>query len=385
MLAANQEMQIGGRHGGVIIQIHDVGLAISAHHHGRLGHLRGDRGRGLVGFDPAEAFLLVDGLRVAAGRVGDGFARPDLRPGAAQGDAIQTKRLQRVQEQAATRVPRVPDRSQSGGPRERVVAQGGGVLRQNHHLLRRHAAAGVVLMRRQQVGKSQFRAAIFQEGIGGVVAGGAPETGIKTRAGIGPAALQHLGKAPMELDVPQSEAVEFFLNPILRQAGAKDRTSHHHGQAARLQFVAGLPVPLPNPHILLGRGARLFAGRGPAAAQGLTEAQPVGGDQRLAGLSTAVHIGFDQQRAHAITLVPIGAHPGQDQPVAVAGQVGATQARPEQKTRQTNDSMTVLLARLGIPANPAVPASLVEGGRTKTESPNHLGAGPNQVAQLRAH
>ena len=44
--------------------------------------------------------------------------------------------------------------------------------------------------------------------------------------------------------------------------------------------------------------------------------------------------------------------------------------------------MTVLFPGWGIPADPTIAASQVEGRRTETEGPDHVGPGPNQVAQL---
>src|SRR5664279_2709104 len=228
MLGANQKMQIGRRDPCAIIQIRDVRFSIPADQDGCLGHLGSDTGSGLEGLYPAGAFLLVDGLLVTVRRIGDRFPRPDLGPSTAQGDTIQTKGLQTVQQQSTAGLAIVSDRPKPFCLLERVIAQGRGVLSQNYHLLRRHASPGIVLMRSHEALKLQIRSAIFNEGIGGFAARLSAEAGIKTPVRMSPAVLQHPTKTPMERDMAQIQSVQLFLDPVVLRALAEDGTGHHH-------------------------------------------------------------------------------------------------------------------------------------------------------------
>ena len=74
------------------------------------------------------------------------WPRPYLGPGIAQGDGVQAKGLQAMQEQSTTVL--LANGSQTRGLVQRVVAQAGRILSQEHHFLGRHATGALLLVRR---------------------------------------------------------------------------------------------------------------------------------------------------------------------------------------------------------------------------------------------
>src|SRR5213075_903826 len=98
--------------------------------HLRLGHLARQCTGLLQRPNPTSALFLIKGLLVAPGRVALLGSRPYLGPRAAQGDAVQAKGLQAMQEQSAT-VP-FANGSQTSGLAQRVVTWARGILSQNH-------------------------------------------------------------------------------------------------------------------------------------------------------------------------------------------------------------------------------------------------------------
>ena len=207
-----------------------------------MGHLQRDPAGGLESLQPADAFFLVDGLFIAVSRIGKGFPRPQLGPGAPQGNTVQPKGLQGVEQQAPAGLALVAHRSEPLRLLERVITEGGRVLSQKDNPLGRHAAPGVVLMRGQQILKLQLCPAAFHQRIGGFAPSFAFEAGIKAPVRMRETVRQHPGKPLVQFHMPQVQSIQLLLHPMTLVTRAKDRTGHHRRQAPGLQLLAGSAI-----------------------------------------------------------------------------------------------------------------------------------------------
>src|ERR1019366_6975456 len=99
MLAAHQQVDVPGRRLDLVVEFINIRFAVSADHHLRLGHLPRPLTGDLQRPDPPSALLLIERSLIAPGRITLRWSRPDLRPSRSQGNVIQAKGLQAMQEQ----------------------------------------------------------------------------------------------------------------------------------------------------------------------------------------------------------------------------------------------------------------------------------------------
>src|SRR5664279_4926606 len=97
----------------------DIRFAVPADHHLGLGHLPRPLTGDLQRPEPPSALLLIDRLLIAVGLIPLGRSRPDLRPSRSQGNAIQAKGLQAMQEEPAAMA--LANRPQTGGLEQGVI------------------------------------------------------------------------------------------------------------------------------------------------------------------------------------------------------------------------------------------------------------------------
>ena len=381
MLSAHQKMHVGGCRLLLVVKFINIRFAVGADQHLRLGHLARQRAGLLQRPNPTSALFLIQGLLVAVEPVAWLRSRPQLGPGIAQRDAVQAKGLQAMQEQSAT--VSLPNRPQTGGLVQCVVAQAGGILSQEHHPLGGHAAGRLLLVGRQQAGQIDFHPAIFQQLIGPFGLGRIVKAATKTARRPGPALAQHALRPLVEPLIAQRYAVHLLLRPVCGEGGRKHRARRQHLRRTLLQPGPGFGVQFINPHIFGALGALALAII-PAPALALAQPAPIGRRQRAAMIVDPIHIRLHQHGSDAIADLPILAHLPQGQAITLGGQIRHAQPAANQKTGQADHLVSILLPGLEAPTHPPVPAFQMISGRAKAQSPHDARGAFDQVAHLGA-
>ena len=120
-----------------------------------------------------------------------------------------------------------------------------------------------------------------------------------------------------------------------------------------------------------------------APAGRFTHAEPVGRLVAGSEKTAALHETLQQHRPVVIPLLPVIGEPSGDGRQNPGGKIPGLYPGQDQKAVVVDDTVELVFALIGTPADKGVPAGNPPGGGAKSQERNHFPPRMNKIAQLR--